>query len=403
MSEYKLVSADDRGEARYFRGRREILANFSLVLRRAIDEDLGANGTVFLIQGAPGAGKTALLYKCSELAQAGSNAIGGQKWNVIDIEDDALYSPAKLMEQAGKTYKSEERTESSFEIKPKILNILLGGYARKKIRQRPDAGMERSLEKLAKKKPLLLVLDEVQSLGKGLNPYDENVVRRVLSRILNGKLSRPIVLLCGGLGNSEEAFMRLGISRFRGKCLVNLGRLPEEDTRVVIRDWLVKEGEAQESDIQPWIETIARETHGWPQHIITYAQPAAELLKTQNGKATPEALEAVLKEGRAEKRAYYHSRLAPLNDSGAKVLATLLQQARASSGLNMMRTTLLKKLVKKGPMSQEAAERFFDTALHGGVLANAGTKTPYHYDIPIPSMKAFLLEIFELESKSNGR
>jgi len=89
--------------------------------------------------------------------------------------------------------------------------------------------------------------------------------------------------------------MRLGISRFRGKCLANLGRLPEEDTRAVIHDWLVKEGKAQKSDIRPWIEAIAGETHGWSQHIITYTQPAAELLKTQNGKTTPEVLEAILK------------------------------------------------------------------------------------------------------------
>jgi len=126
-------------------------------------------------------------------------------------------------------------------------------------------------------------------------------------------------------------------------------------------------------------------------------------LRLQNGKATPEALETTLKKGRVQKRTYYHSRLAPLNNSGAKVLATLLRQAPASSGLNMMRTPLLKKLVKKGPMSQEAAEHFFDAALHRDVLSNAGTKTPFHYDIPIPSMKTFLLEIFELESKSKGR
>jgi len=396
-------TGDDRGWARHFHGRKSILASFSGVLQHAVSENFKGNGTIFLIQGAPGAGKTALLYKCSELAQAGSDEVGGRKWNVIEIEDDALYLPAKLMEQAGKTYKSGEKTESSFEIKPKFLSVLLGGYARKKIRQRPDTGMERSLEKLAKKKPLLLVLDEVQNLGKGLNPHDENVMRRVLNRVLNGKFSRPIVLLCGGLGNSEEVFMRLGISRFRGECLVNLGRLPEGDARAVIRDWLVKEGEAQEVDIQPWIDAIAGETHGWPQHIMAYAQPAATLLKAQNGKATPEALESILKEGRVEKRIYYNSRIKTLDGSGLDVLADLLQQAPVSSSLNLRRKTLLQNLVETGPMSQEAAERFFNGALHKGVISNAGTKTSLHYDVPISSMKAFLVEGFGSHTESNGQ
>jgi len=53
---------------------------------------------------------------------------------------------------------------------------------------------------------------------------------------------------------------------------------------------------------------------------MVYAQRAAVLLKFKNGKTTPEALEAALKRGRAQKRLL--SRLAPLNDSGAKVLAT---------------------------------------------------------------------------------
>jgi len=396
-------SVGDRGHARYFHGRKRILASFSLVLHRALDKNLEGNGTIFLIQGAPGAGKTALLHKCSELAQAGSDGVGGQKWNVVRIKDNALYRPAKLMEQAGKTYKPGETTESSFEIKPKFFDILLGGYARKKIRQRPDTGMERSLEKLAKKRPLLLVLDEVQNLGKNLEPHDENIMRRVLDRILNGEISRPIVLLCGGLGNSEEAFVRLGISRFRGRCLVNLGRLPEADARAVIRDWLVKEGEAQEADIQPWIEAIAKETHGWTQHIITYAQPAAGLLKTQNGKTTPEALEAILKEGRVDNRTYYHGRIKTLDGSSLDVLADLLQQTPVSNSLNLRRKTLLKNLVETGPMSQEAAERFFDAALHKGVLSNATTKSPLHYDVPIPSMKAYLLEICGLGSKTNGQ
>jgi len=197
--------------------------------------------------------------------------------------------------------------------------------------------------------------------------------------------------------------MRLGISRFRGKCLVNLGRLPEEDARGVILDWLVKEGEAQEADIHPWIEAIAKETYGWPQHIITYAQPAAELLKIQKGKTTPEALEAVLKEGRADKRIYYRSRIKTLDGSGLDVLAGLLQQIPVSSSLNLRRKTLIKNLVETGPMSQEAAERFFSGALHKGVISNATTKSPLHYDVPIPSMKAYLLEICGLDSKSNGQ
>jgi len=80
--------------------------SFSRVLYRAINEDFSGSGTIFLIQGAPGAGKTALLHKFSDVARA-----GGKKWKTLGIDESALYDPAALMRQAGKTYKSEETTE----------------------------------------------------------------------------------------------------------------------------------------------------------------------------------------------------------------------------------------------------------------------------------------------------
>jgi len=72
-------SIGDRGHARYFHGRKTILADFSNILHLAVHKDYEHNGTIFLIQGAPGVGKTALLYKCSELSQAGSDEVGGPK------------------------------------------------------------------------------------------------------------------------------------------------------------------------------------------------------------------------------------------------------------------------------------------------------------------------------------
>jgi len=76
-----------------------------------------------------------------------------------------------------------------------------------------------------------------------------------------------------------------------------------------------------------------QEAYGWPQHVTSYAQPAAELLKTQNGRITPGALDAVLERGRRKKRFSYHNRPDLLNYSAVKVLATDtdLQQSGSSA------------------------------------------------------------------------
>ena len=67
---------------------------------------------------------------------------------------------------------------------------------------------------------LLLVLDEAQRLGRAEAPVGENVATAsmVLTSIHNGGLGRAIMLLAGGLGTSEHAFEKLGISRFEGDC-----------------------------------------------------------------------------------------------------------------------------------------------------------------------------------------
>jgi len=84
MSTYKF-DTDDRGHARYFHGRQGVLAGFTRVLRRAINKDFKGNGTIFLIQGTPGAGKTALLYRFKDLVAAGGDEVGSKKWRVLRI------------------------------------------------------------------------------------------------------------------------------------------------------------------------------------------------------------------------------------------------------------------------------------------------------------------------------
>jgi len=108
-----LVKKDDlpgdRRRARHVHGRTEILENFSTELRLAANPDVWESGTIFLIQGSPGAGKTALLYEFGDLAAAGGAEVGGQEWTVLEIAKSALYDPAALMSDADEVYKRRSR------------------------------------------------------------------------------------------------------------------------------------------------------------------------------------------------------------------------------------------------------------------------------------------------------
>jgi len=105
----------------------------------------------------------------------------------------------------------------------------------------------------------------------------------------------------------------------------------------------VKDGGAPEADIQPWVTAIARETYGWPQHLIVYASVTAKLLQAQNGKMTTEDLKVILKQGRQAKDVYYNGRINSLDVSGIEALTALLQQTSASDALNMTQKALVIK------------------------------------------------------------
>jgi len=231
------------------------------------------------------------------------------------------------MSDADGTYKSEKTAEWSARAKVGFRWLFSGGGACKRSIGIP---IPRLLEQLADKKPLLLVLDEVQILGNNLDSRERQLLEITLERFHNGAFKKPVVLACGGSGNSSEVFAGLGVSRFQTNCLINLGRLSEAAERDVIRDWWVKEGEAQEADIQPWITAISQETYGWPQHIMMYAQTAAELLKARNGQMTPEDLDLVLQDGRTGKRDYYKQRSDFLSIREGKVFARAMLDSTSS-------------------------------------------------------------------------
>ena len=153
------------------------------------------------------------------------------------------------------------------------------------------------LSNLAPKKGLLLLLDEVQTLIDLSEGPRTHLAKATLKAIHNGQLGCPVILMSGGLGTSENAFYAMGISRFDKGCIINLGRLSEMSEREVISDWLVKDGQAKK-DVTPWVDTIAAETHGWPQHIMSYAQPAAASVRRNKGELIKSGLDFALKTGR---------------------------------------------------------------------------------------------------------
>ena len=376
LGRHSKILVHNRGATKYFHGREDVqdlVANWRAVARAH------RGGTTILIQGAPGAGKSALLHQC-----AGKATRDG--WQVVTIQDRALYDPATMSDSMGKPYRATE---------PGVNGRLVvndGKFAQ------DVGGISTVFQLLRSKTPkrgLLLILDEVQDISDYARGPHSSEVKNTLKAIHNGQLGRPVILLAGGLSTSGIAFGELGISRFFDGCLVNLGRMSQAAERAVIQDWLVKDGQAQD-DPTPWIDAITRETHGWPQHMMCYAQPAAAIVRRQAGRLTDSGLENILLQGRQRQNAYYIGRLAGINRQDRIAIGHLLRSS--PEGAQYDKEAILDTLSVGSPSAR--ANEVFEVLLHKGVFENTDSGS---YAVPIPSMRDWLVKEYARKPQAGQR
>ena len=380
-----IQGLDDRGATDYFHGRKPILKSFENLLEKA-DETGG--GSTFLIQGPPGIGKTALLAECwQKAAEAG--------WHVAEIDPEDLWNADKLQETLG--LPPEKRTVShTVEGGGTLdLNLVKGGAKRRKTSvvdtyRVPPLGL---IKKAGE--PLLLILDEAQHLGedsKITGEYKDDV-RYLLKKIHNGGVGKSVILLAGGLGLTEEAFVALGISRMKEDSKFDMEPLEKEEERAIIRDWLDKAGEAT-GDVTHWIDTITTETYLWPRHVDSYARNAARLVKDNHGKMTEDLLRSVMETGREKRMAYYQGRLSPFIVEERRSLARIMLASSKEGAIEQ--TGAVEQLSKE--YGAEKAEELFFRAVRKGVLHfNTALGS---YSVPIPSLREYIIRNFPPKEQS---
>ncbi len=361
----------DRGKAKYFHGRNQILDNFDRLVKDSMDTQ---TGSTFLIQGAPGAGKTALLDVISKRAEE-------KKWKVAKVSIEDLYTPASMAQSLGKSYTIDHEQAAKVGVK-----FIEGGYVRSVA---GHATPKEILRNLVPKEGLILVLDEAQRLiNLEKTPTESHRAGDTLDKIHNGDVGRPVILLGAGLGMSKSSFRSLGISRFKGGCFVELGALGKEAEGRVLRDWLVKEGRAK-GDPAPWIDAIAQKTHGWPQHITAYGDAAAKQIQHERGEMTSIGLDLVQRVGARRREDYYEQRAEEISGKERCSLARLIQTVSIDNRLD--RRDIEEFLSRE--YGEVEAKDLFQRAVERGVLhSQKGT-----YTIPIPSMQTWLISNYAKE------
>ncbi len=382
------------GREPFFRGRE---AEFDLFRRAVRSLQAGrVGGGTMIFQGAPGAGKSALMAECREAVRRHSTPEA--PWVAVAMNADALQSPVAVVRtlvKAASTESERLRAMASGTSVVRALDDLLdlgrtlfrelsdrgGGALGLSVGGRSDAGVTASwvfqnAASLLGKFHLVVLVDEAQN-----TPVCAQT-KGVMDCLHRDPQGIPLVAAFFGLSDTQEVLRQCGLSRFARGRVVNLDPLPVEEAAAVIRAAFAAYGfigTAEEQDT--WVTQLAALSQGWPQHLNSVSVAAGEVLQAHGGCMNPAGLAEAMALAEESKREYYAGRLA----AGSRPPWVYRQMALAAQ----QKGGVLPYDDLRPFLAEETLDEFLTHALHAGLLAPV-KQLPYHYRIPIPSFGDYL-------------
>ena len=372
----------DRGRPRFFVGRSKELAAFSNALKFVRGGQ--TSGKTLALQGAPGAGKTALLRECAAIARQ-------EECISVEIEPGQLTSVDGLFREV-QTEIERNTPDATASIAKFLRNLsergitVQGfgfgvGIAPKTKDELDPVSKFRELAAAWSELTVVVLVDEAQNI-----PVAE-VSQALVAYLHAGVKESNVLLACFGLSDTTAKLAELGISR------LSLGRVHEmtpleiSEAEQSIREAFEAFGVAgAQEQRQHWTRELALASHGWPQHLVILAKAALRELKDHGLDVTHGSLQRVLAEGEAGKAAYCSARLAATGRWRNACLAV----ARELKGLDWLPEQEIERVVRPFVQLRHSSfDRFLAAAVHAGLLDPISNKG---YALPIPSFAEYLRE-----------
>ncbi len=404
-----FVELPDREASPFFGGRAAEIETVESTLRRIrkrVEEGhwRPAGGETILFQGAPGAGKSALLH---HLVQVWRNT-GQNAPVVVDTELTHFANERTLALRVAEAadpaiaaqFRRSETTHSTSraDLSGGIPGVVSGSGSAESGHQAASAPAELSLAAVQKalsasERSVVLFLDEAQDLAE----FGADKVLPVISQLHKGSHGGPFLTVFAGLAYSSKVLKERGISRFSRGHQRTLSALAfGEATEIVLRmltEFRVRGGAGL---MDQWAQTLANESSGWPQHLHVAMQAlVAQLLVAP----TPGQLEpvdsqfgsGVLRESAQAREEYYEQRIDEPLTAAPELVAETLRRI-GNGALRADALAYIRDAAQPGPGSKSLpknhdAEMFLDLMIRRGVLQHAPEQKLV---CPIPSLRDYV-------------
>ena len=244
-----------------------------------------------------------------------------------------------------------------------------------------------------------LLVDESQNLS------DTPQVRDHLET-LHGGVKGPtnVLLACFGLANTRERLRQLGLSRMASDHVRTLGPLSDEEAKRTVTgtlDIALADYAFDKTTRQQWIgeaaATILEESGNFPHHLANGCRALGRILLREGIAATP-PVEKLREQCRGYKRDYYNERLHPWAEHSvalAHAFADANEQGWTSGA--RLRSALMASDDHGDAVDPEVASRMARELCDSGFLENQGGA----YRPALPSLRSHLAEMRRAVSPDN--
>ena len=392
-----FAASADREPARFFAGRTAQVADIERCLDRALrryraGELAPAAGATRLIRGAPGAGKTALLWHLAERWRQSAADLEFAAPVGVAVDIDELNDPevlaGRILEAVAPRRKAALRqtTTTGRQGGFSIPGLRLGGS--RSVTLTPSAAWT-ELRALDWSRPVCLLIDEVQVIRSA-------GVEQLMKYHL-GAHGLPLVPVLAGLGDSARVLADHGLSRISDDFIHTLECLAPEEALDSARRFLAGFRVDVEGAPADWPERLAALSDGWPMHLHNGLRPLAAALAECGGRLAAVDQAAVEAEGARHRHRAYAARCVGDLDRTRFLLAETLADLPPDGATASEVVAAIERCARPGdpdpawrlPQGMDADD-LFALMVRRGVLQSDRYGTLY--DCPIPSFRAWLAE-----------
>ena len=393
----KWLARSDRADNRrepFFAGREEEYEVFARGARLLRDGDVGGEAIIF--QGAPGAGKSALMQECIEAARAHSTP--QKTWLAQSLDVHLFADPAALCRLLLQGLRRERLRLAGDATHPRMERLLAklqdawgelsargGGVGGVRVGARPQPGgmvAADAFDAIADVfggVRVVLFIDEAQNV--------DDDARSALSVLSRGQTGIDLLPVFFGLGHAARALSEKGrLSRPPAERVVEMAALPEADVReslaMTFNAYAVR-GRARDR----WLDELTALSEGWPQHLNRVARAAARALGPHRMDVDHGDLDSALVEGEAAKRAYYAGRLEGLDARELRPYAAL--GAHVAAARRTFDVDDVAKVLAESGSAEADPARWLRDALGRGVVS-AVPHEPGRLQVPVPSLATYM-------------